>query len=119
MRPEALRLGQALLDHHRLTTSQVPPGKGIIADRYTIRYGTLCTNAGVPHVLRIVGSFLGEVAEWCADKGYPPLNSLAVNETGLPGEGYDGAGGFKITAWPADVENCIRFTGYPAKMLIG
>jgi len=43
------------------------------------------------------------------------LNSLAVNgTTGLPGDGYDGAGGFHIVNWPANVEQCIRFSGYPA-----
>jgi hypothetical protein len=62
MRAEAHRLGQALLDHHRQVTRQMPPGKKVIPARYTIRYGTLCTNAGVPHILRIVGSFLGLLA---------------------------------------------------------
>ena len=44
MRAEAHRLGQALLDHHRQVTRQMPPGKKIISARYTIRYGTLRTN---------------------------------------------------------------------------
>lgn len=76
----------------------------------------LCNQAGVPHVLTVVGHFLGEIAEWCANNGYPALNSLAVNDTGMPGDGYDQAGGFKIMNWPSDVEKCIRYTGYPAKM---
>jgi len=63
-----------------------------------------------------VGQFLGEIADWCSTHGYPPLNALAVNDTGLPGDGHDGAGGFKIVNWPAEVEQCIRFTGYPVKM---
>jgi hypothetical protein len=83
---------------------------------YAPRYGVLCDRAGVPHVLPIVGYFLGEVAEWCKAEGHPPLNSLAVNDTGMPGDGYDEAGGFKIINWPADVERCIRCTSYPAKM---
>jgi hypothetical protein len=64
----------------------------------------------------MVGSFLGEVADWCAAQGHPPLNSLAVNaDTGIPGEGYEGAGGFKIVDWPTEVEQCIRFVGYPRR----
>lgn len=116
MRAETVKLGQALLDHHRATTTRLPPHtvRRIIPSQYTIQYSKLCEQAGVPHVLRMVGSFLGEVAEWCAARGYPPINSLAVNgTTGLPGDGYDGAGGFHIVNWPANVEQCIRFPGYP------
>jgi hypothetical protein len=116
MRPEARALAQALLDHHRARTSASPPGKTIVPAHYTVRYGDLCSKAGAAHLTRIAGSFLGEIAEWCADQGYPPLNSLAVNETGLPGHGYDGAGGFTIGDWPKEVEECVRFTGYPTSM---
>jgi hypothetical protein len=117
MRTEARALGQALLDHHRATTIQHPPGKRIIPARYTIRYGVLCDRARLPHLVRIVGAFLGDVAEWCRAADFPPLNALAVGESGVPGEGYDGAGGFKGTAWALDLEKCIRFEGYPATML--
>jgi hypothetical protein len=116
MRAEARALGQALLAQHRAATTQHPPKKHVVPGQYTIRYGVLCDRAGVPHVLRIVGTFLGEVAEWCDAEGFPPLNSLAVGENGVPGEGYDGAGGFKAINWPRDVEACIRFAGYPATM---
>jgi hypothetical protein len=116
MRPESRALGQALLDHHRQATMKAPPGKKVIPARYTIRYGDLCSRAGVPHLTKIVGGFLQEVAEWCANAEFPPLNALAVNDTGMPGDGYDGAGGFTIVNWPAEVETCIRFPGYPAKM---
>lgn len=118
MRAETVRLGQALLDHHRAATARLPPQtpKRLIPARYTIQYGALCEKAGVPHVVRMVGNFLGEVAEWCAERNYPPLNSLAVNSaSGLPGDGYDGAGGFHIVNWPSNVEQCIRFTGYPVE----
>jgi hypothetical protein len=117
MRPEARALGQALLDHHRQKTTATTPSKRVLLARYTISYSDLCARAGVPHLTRIAGSFLGEIAQWCADNGYPPLNSLAVNaSTGQPGEGYDGAGGFKAVNWPPDAERCVRFTGYPAKI---
>ena len=104
------------MDHHQGQTTLFPPGKSVVHGKYTIRYGVLCTRAGVPHVTRIVGEFLQEIAEWCSVSGFPPLNSLAVNDTGMPGDGYDGAGGFKIINWPKEVDDCIRFKGYPARM---
>lgn len=116
MRSEAHALGLALLDHHRAVTTQHPPGKRIITARYTIRYGVLCDRARLPHLVRIVGAFLGDVAEWCKAGDFPPLNALAVGENGVPGEGYDGAGGFKGSDWVQDVEKCIRFTGYPTEI---
>jgi hypothetical protein len=84
--------------------------------RYTIRYGHLCTQAGVPHITRVVGGFLQEVTEWCTGQGYPPLSALAVNDTGMPGDGYDRASGFTLVNWPKELEACVRFTAYPAKM---
>ena len=117
MRAEARALGQALLDQHRARTTASPPGKRIIISKYTASYSDVCAHAGAPHLTRVAGSFLGEVAEWCSANGYPPLNALAVSSaTGRPGDGFDGAGGFKLDNWPADVEACIRFTGYPQKM---
>ena|ERR1019366_3336665 len=115
MRAESRALCRELLLHHQAMTAAHPPGKHVITRRYTLAYGDLCSRAGVPHLTRIVGQFLAEVAEWCADSGFPPLNALAVNgTTGVPGEGYDGAGGFAAVDWPDDVEACIRFNGYPA-----
>jgi hypothetical protein len=116
MRAEARVLGQALLDHHREITARKPPGKRILTTLYTIRYGVLCDRAKLAHLVRMVGPFLSEVAEWCAAAGYPPLHSLAVGESQMPGVGYNGAGGFTTANWPADVERCIRFTEYPPTM---
>lgn len=117
MRPEARVLGQELLNHHAARTAAHPPGKRVILARYTISYSDLCAKAGVPHLTRVAGNFLGEIAEWCSANGLPPLNSLAVNgQTGQPGDGYDGAGGFKMINWPTEAEECVRFTGYPAKV---
>jgi len=39
-----------------------------------------------------------------------------VGESGAPGVGFDGAGGFKAKDWPVEVEKCVRFQGYPSKM---
>lgn len=117
MKPESRLLGQALLDHLRLVTKQHPPGRRIIVDLYLIPYGELCTRAGVPHVLGVVGAFLLDIAEWCEAADYPPLNALAVNaKTRIPGDAYDRAGGFLLTNWPRDVEACIRFASYPQTM---
>lgn len=116
MSPEGRAICRALLDHHHTSVKQRPPGKAIVPAQYTIRYSDLCARAGVPHLTRIIGSFLAEVAEWCDANGYPPLNALAVNDTGMPGGGYDGAGGFKIIDWPTEVEDCIRYMSYPARL---
>lgn len=118
MRREARLLLLALLRHHRDITTQTPPpppGARIVTSSYTIQYGSLCARAGLPGgLVRVVGSFLGEIAVWSRENGFPPLNSLAVNGTsGIPGEGYDGAGGFHIVNWPEEVAQVIRFTGYP------
>jgi hypothetical protein len=117
MRPESRALGQVLLDHHRTTTSQYPPTEKPNIEHYLLAYNTLCSRANVPYLTRTVGAFLGEIAQWCADNRWPPLNALAVNaNTRMPGEGYDGAGGFLIVDWPAEAERCIRFKKYPVTM---
>jgi hypothetical protein len=116
MRPEARALGEALLQHHKAITTQKPPGKRILTTTYTIRYGVLCDRAKLPHLVRMVGPFLGEVAEWCEASGFPPLHALAVGESQVPGQGYGGAGGFSAASWVTDVERCIRFTDYPKTM---
>ena len=77
-------------------------------------YGTLCTLAGLPFLTRGVGPFLGEVWDWCNERGWPQLNSLAVNgETGIPGDGY-----YQIELWPDEIRRCIAFRGYPASASI-
>ena len=117
MKRESKLLANALLAHHRLVTQAKPPpppGKKVVESHYTIPYGRLCTVAGVPHVLPVVSQFLLEVAEWSAASGYPALNALAVNAgTGIPGDGYDGAGGFTIVHWPDELARCVRCTTYP------
>ncbi len=79
-----------------------------------ISYGVLCDRAGVSFLTHRVGHFLGEVADWCDENGWPPLNALAVNATtGIPGEGYDGASGCTLLNWPREVRTCVAFSGYP------
>jgi hypothetical protein len=69
----------------------------------------------MPGLRHIVGRFMEEIAQWCADSGWPPLNSLAVNaESWMPGVGYDGAAGIcEKHLWPQQVRECIRFRKYP------
>ncbi len=110
MKAESVALANALLEHHRercITGTEAP-------DDWTISYGELCRNAGVEHILRPVGSFLQEVAVWCAESGYPPLNSLAVNgESRRPGDSYEVAPNCSLLGWPDEVARCIAYRDYP------
>jgi hypothetical protein len=112
MRPEAVAMANVLLKHHRLVCRR-PRRTVPIIDSCLITYGKLCDQAGLPY-LHHPGSFLGEIAQWCDDKGWPPINSLAVNAVSrMPGEGYDTAKGCSIIDWPKQAEACIKFRGYP------
>jgi len=113
MTPEAGALAQALLSHRRkICRSQGSEPTAI--DGCVIAYGDLCERAGLPHLKPTVGKYLREVAQWCDDNGWPPLNALAVNhETRRPGRGYDGAPGCSLERWQDEVTACINFTGYP------
>jgi hypothetical protein len=70
-------LGDVLLAHHR-TIRQARTTTTITPDNM-LTYGDLCRDAGLDFLTRRVGHFLCQIAEWCATKGLPPLNSLAVN----------------------------------------
>ena len=113
MSPEARALVKILLEHHsRICRRSSGPPRDM--DACLITYGTLCDRAGMPYLTRAVGNFLQQVAEWCRDNGWPPINSLAVNQdTRMPGEGYDIAPGCSLLHWPNQVKACIAFTGYP------
>lgn len=113
MTREAQAIAQALLDHlHYLRKASA--GRLVPVAKAVIPYGTLCERANVPDLTHAVGQYLAEVAEWCKDNGWPPLNSLAVNRNArMPGHGYDGAAGCSVRDWPAQAEACIAFGGYP------
>ena len=111
MTDEAKSLTQVLLDHHR--TMCVPANDPHDPDPYTLPYNILCERAGVPWLTQSVGHFLQQTAEWCDAKGWPPLNSLAVNaDTRRPGEGYENAPNCSLHEWHDQVMACIRFRGY-------
>jgi len=113
MSPEAQKLAQALLDHHRKVCC-LRNQAGSSVDSCLITYGDLCERAGLPHLKSTVGRYLREVAQWCHDNGWPPLNALAVNhDTQRPGRGYDRAPGCNRETWQDEVAASINFSGYP------
>jgi hypothetical protein len=121
---EARVLARELLRRHEQICCQLgihePEGvtNGMV-DRSTITYGVLCDRAGVPFLTHSVGLFLGEIAHWCDENGWPPLNALAVNsERWMPGNGYDGAAGCALISWADEVRKCIAFSHYPASASI-
>ena len=119
MSEESRAVADVLLAHHREVCRPVRIATEEISDdlvnECTLTYGTVCERAGMPDLKRIVGQFLEEVAAWCADNEWPPLNSLVVNaESLIPGGGYDGAGGLCAHhLWPQQVRECIKFREYP------
>ena len=113
MSPEARALAQALLDHRKRVCG---PRRGMDfnLDACLIPYGELCQHAGISHLKPSVGKFLREIAQWCHENGWPPLNSLAVNhQTRRPGQGYNGAPGCSLEHWLDQARDCIAFDGYP------
>lgn len=116
MTREAQALAQALLDHHkRLRCGGVDVAK--ILESRLFSYGDLCERAGLPHLKPKVGKWLREIALWCHENGWPPLNALAVNHKTLrPGSGYGEAPGCNLDHWGDQVAACMGFTGYPEKV---
>ena len=116
MRTTAVMLADALLQHHAdvcIAHHHRPP----IIERCVISYGDLCRSAGCPGLEHNVGTFLAEIAIWCGNNKWPPINALAVNgTTRMPGEGYDSAHGCSLADWHGEVTDCIVFTGYPASV---
>lgn len=113
MNPITRAMTQVLLDHHREVCHRpdgtVPDHKDCV-----ITYGDLCQRAGVPFLTQNPGQFLCEIADWCAARGYPPLNALAVMKDGkVPGFNYDKATGCSLANWPAEAQSCVAFRGYP------
>lgn len=113
MSPEAQKLAQALLDHHRKVCHPHTQTSSNL-ESCLIVYADLCERAGLSCLKPNVGKFLREVAQWCHDNDWPPLNALAVNhDTRRPGRGYDSAPGCSREGWRDEVTACIDFTGYP------
>ena len=110
-------LFHALLDHYWLVRAnpslqpyQLYP-KGCL-----ISYSALCSQAGVPFMTQGAGGPLHAVAVYCAEKGWPPINGLAVNQQmRYPGPGYFEAPSCSHTldGWVKDVSTVLAFDGYP------
>jgi hypothetical protein len=110
MRFESIAICNALLEHHRFVC---PIGDEDFR-QCTIGYLRLCTNAGVPALYRRCGEFLLEIAEWCARRGFAPLNALAINEQdGQPGGNYDCAPGCDLEHWDQDAAAAVAERRYP------
>jgi len=108
--PEARTLARVLLSHHR----EVVRRPGAPENSILISYRELFDAAGLPHLASNPGPWLREVAAWCHDNGWPPINALAVNHRSRrPGPGYDNAPGCSLSDWAKELDACIRFTGYP------
>jgi hypothetical protein len=113
MSPEAQKLAQALLDHHKkVPRPQRESSPGI--ESCLIVYGDLSKRAGLSHPEPNLGKLLREVAQWCHANSWPPLNALVVNhKSRRPGRGYDRAPGCSREHWQDDVTACLNFAGYP------
>jgi hypothetical protein len=115
MTSEARAVAQALLEHHKRLRPAL--SEQLVVDSSVITYAELCERAGLPQIKPIIGKFLREIAQWCDENGWPPLNSLAVNhETRKPGHGYDSAPGCSLEHWSEQVIACISFSSYPDRV---
>jgi hypothetical protein len=114
MKLETELIANRLLRCHNAITAKKTSDTVLPSD--LIPYGKLCEDVGLSHLTRVVGVFLGELAEWCHDNGLPPLNSLAINaEEMKPGPGYDGAAGCSEINWWNEVKACIA-AKYPDRI---
>lgn len=119
--PLSYDLGTALFKRHqekcgRFTGAAAAVTEDLIKEA-TISYKALLIKVGAPESLaESIGNYLGEVAEWCDERGMPPVNALAINASfGMPGPGYFTAAG-ATEKWESDVRKCIAFKGYPSRM---
>ncbi|HXG50277.1 MAG TPA: hypothetical protein VNN77_02585 [candidate division Zixibacteria bacterium] len=112
MSPEAEAIARVLLEHRKSVSRGEGKREGL--DACLLTYGELCERARLPGAKPAVGKLLREIAVWCHENGWPPLNALAVNhDTRRPGHGYDRAPGCSLAGWRAAVEACLEFKGYP------
>jgi hypothetical protein len=105
-------IATVLLDHHRRNARRAHATD----DRSSlINTDRLCARAGMPDHAGSIAVSLMEVAQWCADRRWPPLNALAVHrQTGKPGGYYRLAAGCSVLGWRDEMRACLAFDGYPA-----
>ena len=119
MKRIATALAKALLEHHREVCQSRPGTTATVTEQEirdsVISYGDLCKKADHPCVAIGCGRHLVQVAEWCQQNNFPPLNSLAVNKRSkTPGRHYSRAKGCDVKKWREQVSECIAFKNYPA-----
>jgi hypothetical protein len=121
MNPLSFDLGNALLVRHQRLCKGFTGSAETVPDelirKATIAYKPLLLSIGAPGSLAEgIGTYLGEVAEWCDARGLPPINALAINgELGMPGTGYFLAAGATAN-WEIDVRKCIACKNYPSRI---
>jgi hypothetical protein len=116
MRPEAFDMARELVKHHAEICSKVSATVEEMTDAQVhqccIRYGLLCERINAPYLARISGGFLHDIAVWCEEESWPPINALVMNQHGIPGDGYDTAPGGGYAEWPKQVRRAIAFKEY-------
>jgi hypothetical protein len=108
---EAAAICQVLINHQRaiLRSTNRPP-----FDECLLSYGEVCEYAGLPLLIEPVSGCLWEIAEFCAENEWPPLNALVINaRTGEPNKSYDKAPGCSLKAWRDEAQRCIEYAHYP------
>ncbi|HKW13007.1 MAG TPA: hypothetical protein VJS69_00835 [Candidatus Krumholzibacteria bacterium] len=109
--PEAAAICQALLDHQRALArakNKLPFQDCLIT------YRDLCDEAGLPMLTEVVNGCLWEIAEFCAENEWPPLNSLVVNaRSHEPHRSYDRCPGCSLKNWRDEAQRCLDFLYYP------
>jgi hypothetical protein len=109
--PEAVLVCQVLLNHQRsiVRLKRRPPFQQCL-----ITYGEVCEAAGLPLLTEAISICLWEIAEFCADNGWPPLNAIVINaRTREPGKGYEKAPGCSRESWLDEAQRCLDFAHYP------
>jgi hypothetical protein len=108
---EALAICQVLLDHQRalLGSPKRPPFQQCL-----LTYGDICEAARLPLLTQSVNRCLWEIAEFCADNEWPPLNALVVNaRTREPDKSYAKAPGCNLKNWLDEAQRVIAYPHYP------
>ena len=121
MKPKTRAITQVLLKRRRAAHSSLSKGVEYLIINHTIEYAELCHRAGNPCHPQSAGKYLTELAAWCQEKGWPPLNALAVQQVRdkskrTPGAQYDEAPGCDLRRWKDQLLSCIAFEGYPEEV---
>jgi len=109
--PEAAAICQVLLKHQRAMVAlrRRPPFQDCL-----LTYRDLCDEAGLPFLFEAVNGCLWEIAEFCAQNDWPPLNAMVVNSrTGEPHKSYDRAPGCSLKGWRDEAQRALAFLHYP------